>query len=505
MLFIRAAGLKSRNDVKATTNLFGAADPFFKVTNDSGEVVAQSVVLFNDLNPQWPPIKLDLTALCDNDDGKAVTISFFDYQSKKEEHELIGSITTSVEEMKQAAKDCQAQRNVTLLNKKESYRLAVDDNNTNVEDNNRARVYIYDIILTTGTPTVGTLFKKKQTATNNNNNGSQDSTTPSSDSTEPESDSSSEEEGGTHQKTDQMENSLQDDLPESVCALSVWSNDSTVGVANGDASPSRSVASSSKTKGGTILMGGCMPAVTEEEESLPTKSATDDDHSIPNLDDYDAPDSPHMLAQQRGAEMAQQADTEEEVEGPDRLTLDIENFVGESLLSGDLIMNETDDDDDITDENESSVDSSSFNDSSVRTDNVRDLLGEIDDILTGFNDNPRSSKPNEAAAQQEVAETVSLPPTTQPALKPRNRIARLMSRKSNVSTPPPRRSTNNHIQSPPELKSFADDDNNFMNADRQPPSSPTAILDLNQKNSDLPTKQKQCLGRPKKEYLSNSE
>lgn len=140
MLFVRADGMKST--VEKQGNIFGAADSFFEVSNEYGEVVARSIVLYNDLTPKWPPIKLDLGALCEHDANRRVFISFYD--KLVDNHGLIKTIVTTVDGMVQSARECQSC--TSLSETKPSHDLG-----------NQARVFIYDAILCAGTPTFGTL------------------------------------------------------------------------------------------------------------------------------------------------------------------------------------------------------------------------------------------------------------------------------------------------------------------------------------------------------------
>ncbi len=73
MLFVRAANLKGNSK---SSNMFGAVDPFFEVKNDEHEVVARSAIFRDDMNPQWPPIRLDLEALCKGDQTRDITFRF---------------------------------------------------------------------------------------------------------------------------------------------------------------------------------------------------------------------------------------------------------------------------------------------------------------------------------------------------------------------------------------------------------------------------------------------
>lgn len=489
-----------RTTATKAENLLGAADPFFEITNDAGDCVARSVVFFNDLNPQWPPIKLDVEALCcGEEENRPVTISFFDFDPQ-EKHALIGRVATTVQEMKQAARDCQAQLGVTLLDKKESYSF-----------DGGARVFVYDAISTTGVPTIGTLSKKKSAS------GGQDSTSmsPSSDSTEPETDSSSDEE----QVKEHDDGSPMSDAS-SVCTG--VSSDSTVMVANGDASPlkkKKGLFGRKKKKGKTLLVGGLaglsktllvggvMPTTMEEEEeenskeSNPTlepalvqeqssiaKQLPQDDLTTQEQEpDIDSLESSYSQAEQRGTEMAQQADDDVSELG--------DEYDSESV--GSLSMADT---------------------NSVQTANVHDLLGEIDDILTGFTELAKRQQQGKATPppppknksvrnriarmmggtkQSDVIATASATTSVTASSVSSNKSRRVVGQKPSQSSPSPR------IESPPSLKkvraeSVAAD---LMLPDDCKIGGPLAVLDLFGSNAVL--KEKQCLDRPKKEYLTS--
>lgn len=144
MLFLRAEGMKSDK----VGNILGAADSFFEVSNSDGEVVGRSNILFNDSTPKWAPIKLDLEALCDHDDQRRVSISFYDYQTTGQ-HTLIKTVETSVQGMKESAKSYQEQSRVSLSETTPSF-----------EFGDWVSVYIYDAFVTVGAATRGTLIKK---------------------------------------------------------------------------------------------------------------------------------------------------------------------------------------------------------------------------------------------------------------------------------------------------------------------------------------------------------
>ena len=209
MLFVRASNLKGGK----SSNMFGAADPFFEVKNDEGEVVARSAIFRNDLNPQWPPIRLDLEALCKGDKARDITFSFYDW-NEDGQHGLLGELTTDLHDISKAAIRYQNQSSVGFLDKKETYDLG-----------EAGKVYIYDLIEITGFPTEGTLIKKR--------NGS---ATPSVADTEPETDSASQS-----SSDEDKDDAIMTPDGASVCpsAVSVVSCDSTVMPTNGDASPRR--------------------------------------------------------------------------------------------------------------------------------------------------------------------------------------------------------------------------------------------------------------------------
>lgn len=209
MLFVRAANLKGGK----SSNMFAAADPFFEVKNDEGEMVARSAIFRNDFNPQWPPIRLDVEALCKGDQARDITLSFYDW-NEDGKHVLLGEVTTDLQDIAKAAIRYHDQRSVGFLDKKETYNLG-----------EAGKVYIYDLIQITGFPTEGTLIKKRI-----------GSATPSVADTEPETDSAS-------QSSSDEDNDYPIMTPDSasVCpsAVTVVSGDSTVMHTNGDASPRR--------------------------------------------------------------------------------------------------------------------------------------------------------------------------------------------------------------------------------------------------------------------------
>lgn len=148
MLFVRADCVKSTTDKPG--NIFGAADPFFEISNEQGELVARSNILYNDSTPKWAPIKLDLEALCEHNDDRNVFLSFYDHQPSG--NGLIKTIVTTVAAMKQSASEYQAQARFGWSNAKPSHEFG---------DDSSIRVFIYDTIVTTGTPTAGTLIKTR--------------------------------------------------------------------------------------------------------------------------------------------------------------------------------------------------------------------------------------------------------------------------------------------------------------------------------------------------------
>jgi hypothetical protein len=202
MLFIRAAGLKSPEK----GNLLNAADPFFEVLNEHEELVARSQILYSDLNPNWPPLRLDMHALCASDEGRAVDIVFYDFD-KDQDHREMARIETCVADLKKAAKAFRAQRDISnILDRKESFTLETDDGTI--------RVFVYDVLHMQGTPSKGTLVKKKSASTNE-----------STSTVTTESSSVGASEDGDHRAKSPTN------------AGSVTSNDSTIMMANGMAPP----------------------------------------------------------------------------------------------------------------------------------------------------------------------------------------------------------------------------------------------------------------------------
>lgn len=141
MLFVRAIGMKSTSS--KTANIFGAANPFFEISNVHNEIVARSNILVEDSTPKWAPIKLDLEALCGFDKHQRVYLKFYDHQSSGE-HGLIKQIVTTVDGMMQSAKDFRVIRSIQTAT--------------------AAQVCIYDAFVTTGKATAGTLVKQRKVA-----------------------------------------------------------------------------------------------------------------------------------------------------------------------------------------------------------------------------------------------------------------------------------------------------------------------------------------------------
>jgi hypothetical protein len=416
MIFIRAAGVKSAVNNKG--NMLNAADPFFEITNPaSGECVARSVVLFNDMNPQWPPIKVSTAAL----GNKSFLLSFYDYQ-RMGDHILIGSIETSIDEMKQAAKNVQAQRGVQLLDKKESYTLGD-------ADSDRPRVYIYDVISTTGIPSSFTTSYKQKSP---NGSLSSPSVSSYSGSTEPETDFSSSDGDRTFATM-----SPTDDQG-SVCP-SIDSNDSTVVTANGTAPPRpvrRAVKKKKKRMGKTLLVGGIMPKILVGG-FMPTLNEEDDEKLVspgrppaadPKQEAATVEAAPKIIevsccpimteAELRGAKMAKQ---EAPDKGAPKLDVCCGSIISGSIMSGSIndfdslvqddVSTKAGDDDDVS--HHDAKDDASTQESTVRTDEVFELLEEIDKILTGFNQEYRERRKSRR------------PLSTKPP-KTRNRIAGIM-------------------------------------------------------------------------------
>jgi len=152
MLFIRATGMKS-DQAKTTSNFFDAADPYYEIKNESGEVVGRSMILRNDLNPAWPPLKLNLCTLCDDvkkeeQSRRKVSIVFYDYDEKNPScSKTLACIETNLEELRQAAKAYKKQRNASFFEKKESFSL------DSMGAQEPFKVFIYDVVEIVGTAT----------------------------------------------------------------------------------------------------------------------------------------------------------------------------------------------------------------------------------------------------------------------------------------------------------------------------------------------------------------
>lgn len=272
MLFVRAANMKGCK----SNGIYGAADPFFEVKNDEGEVVARSAIFRNDLNPQWPPMRLDLEALCKGDQAREITLSFYDW-NEDGEHGLLGEVTTDLQDIAKAAIHYQAQRTVDFLDKKETYDLG-----------DGCKVFIYDLIQITGFPTAGTLIKKRI-----------GSATPSVADTELETDSASQS-SSDEDKDDAI---MTSDVV-SICpsAVSVASGASTVMHTNGDASPRQ------KHKPQTPLVKA--PPNLKRRHMQRGKSLFSGELRINAMEsllplDEEEPEEPLVAAEQRGIERAQ--------------------------------------------------------------------------------------------------------------------------------------------------------------------------------------------------------
>jgi hypothetical protein len=417
MLFVRAAGVKSV--VANKGNTLNAADPFYEITNQTGDCVARSVVFFNDLNPQWPPIKVSAAALGNNE---PMILSFYDYQ-RDGEHALIGSIETSTDDMKQAARKVQAQRGVQLLDKKESFTLG--------DGSDGPRVFIYDFISTTGIPSsVTPSYKQKMRS------GSYSSISlSSSGSTEPETDISS--------PGDDRSAAMTNPCDEGSVCISIDSNESTVVMANGTApQPARKVKKKKKRMGRTLLVGrimpkvlagGIMPTLNEKEDvhvslsdhplAAPEIEATFE--SAPKIvdvaeaprrfDEEEEENKPVVIcpilteAEHRGAEMAKQED-------PDEAAPETDVVCG-SMMSGsindfDSVEDVSNAGDDVSHHTKYDV-STQDEESTVHAEEVFQLLEEIDDILTGF-------------GQDHWERKRRLSGSARPPSKTRNRLAHMM-------------------------------------------------------------------------------
>merc|ERR1719153_118113 len=63
----------------------------------------------NDLNPKWKILYIPLAELCDNDPAMPLMISVFDFDDDGD-HDLIGSVTMSLDNMKTLAESCEPVR-----------------------------------------------------------------------------------------------------------------------------------------------------------------------------------------------------------------------------------------------------------------------------------------------------------------------------------------------------------------------------------------------------------
>ena len=119
--------------VNAVDNWWGKSDPFFQVFDNRYRRVAQSKIIQDNLNPEWPSLVLPLKKLCENDLDKAFHMTFYDWE-EDQHHQFMGHITTTVSDIleKAAAASQQGSRMTRLTlrrNKpeKKGYQLTVDN------------------------------------------------------------------------------------------------------------------------------------------------------------------------------------------------------------------------------------------------------------------------------------------------------------------------------------------------------------------------------------------
>lgn len=471
MLFVRAAGMKSGK----AGNMFGAADPFFEVKNDNSEIVARSAVFHNDLNPQWPPIKLDLEVLCQNDPTRQITLTFYDW-NKNDVHELLGEVRTDLHEIRQAAKSYQSQRSVGFLDKKEAYDLG-----------NSGRIFIYDIIQTTGVPTVGTLNKKNSIESNSR---SEADTEPETDSnTQPSDDDDNKDEAiSLYPSVVTVESHEAIMTPDdvSVCpsVVSIESRASTIMHANGDASPRLKVkptfesilrTTTSPTRGKSLFSSNISTISSiaesgEDEGFCPSASEGSMECSQVLVERL-------LAAEQRGAEMALHEGTDN---GRHEET--------SSAMWG------------VVEENDVH-DGSDTGDSAI-ADNVRDLLCEIGDLLGQVNMKTPDSKPrNEPEAPPHMAQLAS------------SRSKGFISPKTATFPDGSSRQPSGSSGSKPSIKPLSravtekllmplcDVPEHDLSREKTQFENAEGLMNLIKGNALIP-KTKQCFNGPKKEYLS---
>jgi len=161
MLFLRANGMRKPSSK--------AADSFYQIENEVGDVVGKSIIVHNDLNPAWPPLKLDLAKLlCDrqNNRKQPISIAFYDYDEKHPTEPVeLGRVTTNLTELHQASMEIKAQRGVVFFDRNASFEInqqptTKDDMSQHHHHHaaaaaatNTFKVYIYDIVELVGTPT----------------------------------------------------------------------------------------------------------------------------------------------------------------------------------------------------------------------------------------------------------------------------------------------------------------------------------------------------------------
>ena len=100
----------------ANKDLGSLSDPYFSLervyANDGDKLVYKSEKVDNDLNPKWPEVKLERVTL---DSKEPLVLSVFDFEYTKK-HELIGSVTLTLEDMRSG---CKGRQEFELINEEE--------------------------------------------------------------------------------------------------------------------------------------------------------------------------------------------------------------------------------------------------------------------------------------------------------------------------------------------------------------------------------------------------
>lgn len=114
----------SGEKLKNTEGIFRRSDPFYQfVRSDVVErgpewnIVHRSHPIMNNLSPDWPEEKIELSELCYSDINRRLQLSIYDYE-KNGEHVFMGGIETSVLELVNKFKSEQFVLEITKKKKK---------------------------------------------------------------------------------------------------------------------------------------------------------------------------------------------------------------------------------------------------------------------------------------------------------------------------------------------------------------------------------------------------